>query len=109
VRKLAGRPQAQIQGFELAHLIYGPLEHMKGLVLKIESYRTQGNNKISKRSSGEDPVVIVWQKPEDLSVLLTTEPSLWPIMRFVCFLFSFAGNFKGWEHIPRDRGHGVSS
>jgi hypothetical protein len=42
--------QAQIQGFELAHLniypIYELLEHMKGLVLQIQSFmvsRTQGN------------------------------------------------------------------
>ena len=58
--------QAQIQGFELAHPniypIYELLECMKGLVLQIQNYRismTQGNNRISKRSPSEDPVLIV--------------------------------------------------
>ena len=58
--------QAQIQGFELAHPniypIYELLECMKGPVLQIQSCRismTQGNNRISKRSPSEDPVLIV--------------------------------------------------
>jgi hypothetical protein len=47
--------------------IYELLEHMKGLVLQIQSYRismTQGNNRKSERSSSEDPALIVKQKPE---------------------------------------------
>ena len=40
---------------------------MKGSVLQIQNYRismTQGNNRISKRSPSEDPVLIVQQQPE---------------------------------------------
>ena len=57
--------QAQIQGFELAHPNIYPinelLECMKVLVLQIQKYRifmTQGNNRISKRSPSEVPVLI---------------------------------------------------
>jgi hypothetical protein len=38
------------------------LEHMEGLVLQIQNYRvslTWGNNKISKRSPSDIPVLIV--------------------------------------------------
>jgi hypothetical protein len=57
--------QAQIQGFELAHpniySIYELLKHLKGW-----SYRTnaacvsmiQDNNRLSKRSLGQDPVLM---------------------------------------------------
>jgi hypothetical protein len=54
--------QAQVQGFVLAHPISMMLEYVKGPVLQIQSCRisiTQGGNKISKRSPGEDPVLIV--------------------------------------------------
>ena len=47
--------------------IHELLEHLKGLVLQIPSYRismTQDNNRLSVRSPSEDPVLIVWQKPE---------------------------------------------
>lgn len=54
--------QAQIQGFEVAqpniYPIYELLEHLKGSVLQIQSWRvsmTQGNNRIAF----EDPVLIV--------------------------------------------------
>jgi hypothetical protein len=46
--------------------IYELLEHVKGPVLQNQSYKismTQGNSKISKRSPGEDPVLMVQQKP----------------------------------------------
>jgi hypothetical protein len=53
-------------GLWLAHpniyLIHEPLECVKRLALHIQSYRismAQFNNRISKRSSGEDPVLIV--------------------------------------------------
>ena len=55
--------QAQIQVSELAcsniYSIYDLLEHMKGPVLQLQSYRisiTQGNDRIS---DSEDPVLIV--------------------------------------------------
>ena len=58
--------QAQIHSFELAdpkiYPIYKLPEHMKGTVLKIQSCRIsmiQDNNRISKRSPSEDPVLIV--------------------------------------------------
>ncbi|EDM11927.1 rCG63642 [Rattus norvegicus] len=42
------------------------LEHVKGLVLQIQSFSrismTQGNNRISERRTSEDPVLIVQQK-----------------------------------------------
>ena len=51
---------------ELAHHNIYPtdkmLECMKGSELQIQSYRiskTQGNNRMSKRSPGEDPILIV--------------------------------------------------
>jgi hypothetical protein len=63
--------QTQIQGFELTHLniytISELLECRKVLVLQSESYRismTQGNNRISERSSSEVPVLIDQKKPE---------------------------------------------
>jgi hypothetical protein len=71
-RERAGRlinsatTQTQIQGFELAHpnvhLICELLERAKGPVLQIQSFRnsmTQGNSRISERSPGEDPVLMV--------------------------------------------------
>ena len=49
--------QARIQGFELAHLkiypIYELLEHVKGLILQIQScgvFVTLGNNRTSEKS-----------------------------------------------------------
>ena len=55
-----------LNNFELVYPniypIYELLEHMKGLVLQIQSYRismTQGNNRKSERSPSEDPVLIV--------------------------------------------------
>ena len=42
--------------------IHGLLEHLNGLILQNQSCRifmTQGNNRISKRSPGEHPVLIV--------------------------------------------------
>ena len=63
--------QAQIQGFELAHASTYPIEEllecMKGSVLQIQNYRvsmTQGDNRISKRSPSEGPILIELQKPE---------------------------------------------
>ena len=63
--------QAQFQGIELANPNIYPidelLKHMKGPVLPIKSFRistTQGNNRISERSLGEDPELIAKQKPE---------------------------------------------
>jgi len=63
--------RAQIQGFEVAHpkiyLIYGLLECGKGPVLLTQSCRismTLGNNKVTERSPGEDPVSMVEHKPE---------------------------------------------
>lgn len=57
--------QVHIRGFELAHPniypIYELLEHVKGPVLQIQSFRismTQGNNRITKRSPGEDTVLV---------------------------------------------------
>ena len=41
--------------------IYELLEHMKGLVLQSQSDRisvVQGNNRVSEKSPGEDPVLI---------------------------------------------------
>jgi hypothetical protein len=59
-------PQAQSQGFEVAHPniypIYELLEHVKKPVLQIQSCRlsmTQGNNRRSGRGPGEDPVLIM--------------------------------------------------
>jgi hypothetical protein len=40
---------------------------MKGPVLLIQSFRksmAQGNNRITKRNPNEDPILMVWQKPE---------------------------------------------
>ncbi|KAL6040919.1 hypothetical protein STEG23_037895 [Scotinomys teguina] len=58
--------QVQNLGYELAHhniyLICDLLEHVKGLVLQIQScsiYMTQGDNRISKRSPSDSPVSIV--------------------------------------------------
>ena len=58
--------QAQIQGFELAHPNIYPINELlvftKGPALQIQNYRismTQGNNRISKRSPSEVPVLIV--------------------------------------------------
>ncbi|KAL6091725.1 hypothetical protein STEG23_016553 [Scotinomys teguina] len=57
---------AQNQGYELAypniHPIYDLLEDVNRLVLQTQSYRismTQGNIRISKRSPGDGPVLIV--------------------------------------------------
>ena len=50
--------------------IYELLEHMKGPVLQIQSFRismAQGNNRISVRSPSENPILIVQQKPETLN------------------------------------------
>jgi hypothetical protein len=63
--------QAQVQGSELAqpniHPIYELPKSMKGPLLQLQNCRTsitQGNNRMSEKSSGEDPELIVWQKPE---------------------------------------------
>ena len=65
---MAGR---QIQGTELAHTnkypIYELLEHVKGWSLQNQSCRismTQGSSRVWERSSSEDPVLIMQQKPE---------------------------------------------
>ena len=62
--------QAQIQGSELAHpriyIIYKRLGHMKGPVSMIQSCRiftTWGDNRITGRCPGEDPILMVSQKP----------------------------------------------
>ena len=67
-------PQAHIQGFELVYpniySIYDLLECVKGPVLRSHSHRismTQGNSQVSKRSLGEGPVLMVYQKPETLN------------------------------------------
>jgi hypothetical protein len=52
------------------HPVYKLLEPVKGLVLQIQSCRgsmTQGNNIIMERSPGEDPVLMMQQKPEALN------------------------------------------
>ena len=66
--------QAQIQGFELTHPnIYTShelQEYGKGPFLQIQSYRifmTWDSNRISERSPGEDPVLILQQKRETLN------------------------------------------
>lgn len=58
--------QTQIQGFEVAHPNIYPtcelLELVKGPVLQNQSCGvslTQGNSRISEKSSGEDPVWMV--------------------------------------------------
>lgn len=65
--------QAQTQGSEVAHpkdyIFYEQLGQGKGAVLLIQSYRIfliQGNNKITGRSPGEDPTLMVSQKSRDL-------------------------------------------
>ena len=65
--------QVLIQAFELAHPNIYPiselLEHVKGLVLQIQSCRismTQGNNRTSERSPSEDPVLIAATEARDL-------------------------------------------
>jgi hypothetical protein len=67
--------QAQIQDFELAHpkiyIIYELLGITKGLVLLIQNYRismTQSNNRMTKRSPCEDPILIGPQNPETLNL-----------------------------------------
>jgi hypothetical protein len=59
------------QGFELAcpniYLLYELLELVKESILHIQSCRismTQGNNRVSERSAGENPVLIMRWKPE---------------------------------------------
>ena len=61
----------QIPGFKLAHpkiyIICELLEHMKGTVLLIQSFRipmTWGNDRATRRSPGEEPILMVSQKPE---------------------------------------------
>lgn len=63
--------QTQIQGSELAHPnVYSTcelLEHVKGLVLLIQSCRismTLCNSRRSQKSASEDPVLMIQQKPE---------------------------------------------
>jgi hypothetical protein len=58
--------QTQIQHFELFHpniySIYELLEHVKGPVLQTQSCRiskTQGSERMSKKSPGEDAVLLV--------------------------------------------------
>ena len=76
-----GSSQAQGQGSELAHPnihpICTPVEHRKSPVLQMQSFvisTAQGNIRISGRSPGEDPVLMVEQKPE---VPNHTRDSLW--------------------------------
>jgi hypothetical protein len=64
----------QMQGFELAHpkiyIRYEWLGCKKGQDLLIQSCRismTQGNNRLSGRRPGEDPILMVSQKPEILN------------------------------------------
>ena len=62
--------QAQNQGYVLVHRIYDLLDHVKGCILQTQSCRTamtQGNNRISKRSSREGPVSKIKQIPEATS------------------------------------------
>ena len=68
---LSSTTQDQIQGFELGHSNIYPicelLEPVKGQVLQIQSYgvsMTQGNHSVMERSPGEDPVLMMQQKPE---------------------------------------------
>jgi hypothetical protein len=59
--------QAKIKDFELAHLKIYPIYVLRGQVSQIQSCRistTQGNNRVSERSLGEDSVLIVQQEPE---------------------------------------------
>lgn len=65
--------QAQEWGFELSHPNNYPMDELpelgKSLLLQNQSCRisiTQGSNRISKRNPGEDPVLIVRQKPRGL-------------------------------------------
>ena len=62
--------QAHILDFGLSHPnfypIYDPLELMKNLVLQNDSRRismTQGHNRVSERSFGEGPVMMMYQSP----------------------------------------------
>ena len=62
--------QAHIQGFELAFPINDLMKHMKELVLWNHSCRismTPDSSRLSERSSAEGPVMIMYQKPEDLN------------------------------------------
>lgn len=66
--------QAQVQSFKLVHPKINPIcelmEPVKGPVLQNQTCRmseTQGNSKMSERSSSEDPVLRVSQKPEALN------------------------------------------
>ena len=66
--------QPQNWDYEVAHTnthpIYELLKCVKGPDLQIQNYRvsmTQGINRISRRSSGEGPILIEKQKPETLS------------------------------------------
>ena len=63
--------KAQIQGLDLAHpkihIICELLEPVKGSILQIQSCRismTQDNDKITGRSPGEAPTLMVSQRPE---------------------------------------------
>jgi hypothetical protein len=63
--------QAQIQGSEMAHpkihIICEWLGHVKGPLLLFQSCRvstTQDSNRITGRSSNEDPILTVSEKPE---------------------------------------------
>lgn len=58
--------QAQIQGFELAHpniyTIDGLLECVNGSIPQNQNYRisiTQGNNRMSRKSPNEEPVLLL--------------------------------------------------
>ena len=72
--------QVQIQGFEIAqpkiYIIYEHLGFIKGAVLLIQSCRismTQGSNRITGRSLGEDPILMVSQ---GLEILRQTKDAL---------------------------------
>jgi hypothetical protein len=67
--------RAQIQASELAQpniyiLIYEWLGYVKEPVLLFQSFRvsmTEGNNRLTRRSPDEDPILMVSQKPELLN------------------------------------------
>jgi hypothetical protein len=69
IRKSSASTQAQIQGSELAHtkicIICGWLSWVKGPVL--QDLHDTCSNRITGRSSNEDPISMVSQKPEILN------------------------------------------
>lgn len=113
--------QAQIQDSEMTHHDISPIHEllvfMKGLVLQNQSCRvsmTQGNNRTSEKSPGEDLVLIVYQKPEASNQTMTHCNGHWQEKRlgkvvlylnfqddfFLCFLLW--GRLQGRGQMWRD-------